>query len=456
MELPSLLIQRLQEEMPELIPQLLNSFEEAQPVVSFRVNKFKSSSLKLDGLESVPWCEGGFWLPDRPSFTLDPAFHAGAYYVQESASMILDHVVRQLPDYHVAIDVCAAPGGKSTILADHLSPDGVLLANEIVPKRAEILVENINKWGNSRVVVTNAAPEQLSELGSLADLVLVDAPCSGEGMFRKDQEAIARWKSDLPTSCSKLQKDILAAAILMLKAGGHLIYSTCTFGKCENEENWLWLKSQGFIPVELNIPAQWGFVDSHSLFPEIPAGYAFKGIPGFSKGEGFFVCVFRKAGNESHLIDHSPEPDATHNWPIETALSIIRTADRFWAVSSIQSKLLQRIDSFKDIKVLRRGGEIGILNKDANLVPAHALALSTDVKIDYAEYRMPRAQALWYLSRKEFLPQKLPKGFFKVMFESWCLGWGNTNREGKFVNCYPAHLKIKMSIPNQTSIADVL
>lgn len=223
----------------------------ASPVTSIRHNPLKINQINSEGGEGsislpvdvpVPWCEGGYYLSTRPNFTFDPLLHAGAYYVQEAASMFIDHVVRQhIQQPVLMLDLCAAPGGKSTALRAALPTGSVLASNEVVRQRANILMENMQKWGHPDVMVTHATPADYHRSGLLFDAILADVPCSGEGMFRKDAKAIDEWSVQNVLKCQQLQREIVADAWACLRPGGLLIYSTCTMNTKENEENVAWM-----------------------------------------------------------------------------------------------------------------------------------------------------------------------------------------------------------------------
>jgi len=206
--------------------------------------------------------------------------------------MLLAEAIRQTvkTNYPVrALDLCAAPGGKSTLMASALPPDSVLVCNEVIRTRVPVLRENLEKWGYPNVVVSNHDPEGFALLNGFFDLILVDAPCSGEGLFRKDPEAMQEWSTDNVQLCSARQKRILAAAAPLLDERGILIYSTCTYNEQENTENIDWLTRQGFISIPLNLPADWQIVEK-----EIGNAVGYQCYPHRVKGEGFFISVFRK------------------------------------------------------------------------------------------------------------------------------------------------------------------
>ena len=249
----------------ERFERYLHSFEEETPV-SIRLNPRKPAGQPIDG-EEVPWCRHAYYLKQRPNFTMDPLFHAGCYYVQEASSMFLDEIVRQLSTFNFqlsTLDMCAAPGGKSTLLRSALPEESVLYSNEPIRNRASILAENVQKWGYPNHIVTNNYPKDYRKSKLRFDIILCDVPCSGEGMFRKDEATIREWSPQNVEKCWKLQREIVADAWECLNEDGLFIYSTCTFNTKENE------------PV-----------------------YRF--IPGISRGEGLFICVLQKTSqNSSH------------------------------------------------------------------------------------------------------------------------------------------------------------
>jgi len=208
--------------------------EQGEQVTSLRLNPAKpidnSAHTFLNNTSSIPWCNNGYYLSERPSFVMDPLWHAGAYYVQEASSMFVQYILNELvPDTKgkIALDLCAAPGGKSTLMASHFK-QGLVVANETIKSRNAILVENITKWGTDQVVVTQNDPSHFKSLPQFFDLILIDAPCSGSGLFRKDPAAIEEWSMDSVQHCSTRQTRILEESLDALKEGGYLIYSTCS------------------------------------------------------------------------------------------------------------------------------------------------------------------------------------------------------------------------------------
>lgn len=272
----------------------LKAFETDAPV-SIRLNPEKAKELTADG-ERVPWCRNAYYLPQRPNFTYDPLLHAGCYYVQEAGSMFLDTVMQQwVPDAPVVmIDFCAAPGGKSLLARTALAAGSVLFSNEPMRNRANILAENVEKWGYADHFVTNNFPRDYRRAKMIADVVLCDVPCSGEGMFRKDEATIREWSMQNVEKCARLQREIVADAWSCLADGGLFIYSTCTFNTHEDEENIQWMMDElGAEVLPVKVDAAWNITSS------LLDGFSqpvYRFIPGISKGEGLFLCVLRKGG----------------------------------------------------------------------------------------------------------------------------------------------------------------
>ena len=294
MQLPEDFIRYTREVMgEERFQRYLESFNEETPV-SIRLNPRKTQEWTVtEGAQPVPWCREGYYLPHRPNFTMDPLLHAGCYYVQEAGSMFVSHVLRQYVHQPVTmLDLCAAPGGKSTAAIASLPEGSVLTANEPIRQRANILSENIQKWGYPGCTVTNRYPKDFRKEGRRFDVILCDVPCSGEGMFRRDEATIGEWSMKNVEQCWRLQRDIVSDAWECLNDGGLLIYSTCTFNTKENEENVSWIIGQfgaQVLPVETQ--PEWNITGS-LLDGFTEPVYRF--IPGITRSEGLFVCVMRK------------------------------------------------------------------------------------------------------------------------------------------------------------------
>ncbi len=299
---------------------LLEALSGESPV-SIRLNPQKPSSISG---APVPWCTCGRYLAERPSFTLDPFLHAGAYYVQEASSMLLEQAFLRTGFAEsdiLALDLCAAPGGKSTHLASLLSRGSLLVSNEVTPERQGALKENLWKHGRANTVITGSSPSAFNALGNTFDLVLVDAPCSGEGMFRKDPFARQQWNERLVNTCARTQQNILQDAWATVRPGGWLIYSTCTWERAENEEQILALVRHGAEFTPIPMPEEWGVVPSD-------AGY--RCYPHRVMGEGFFITLLRKPGERIAHTAEKPHPRMLQEigrWLREPDASIVREQD---------------------------------------------------------------------------------------------------------------------------------
>lgn len=272
-----------------------------EPPVSIRVNPGKTTAVPSGNCLQVGWCPTGYYLPARPNFTFDPLLHAGCYYVQEASSMFIDLVLRQHVKHPVRmLDLCAAPGGKSTAARAALPEGSLLVSNEPIRQRACVLAENIEKWGAADCIVTNNYPKNFRKAKAQFDVILCDVPCSGEGMFRKDPASVGEWTRQNVERCWQLQREIVAEAWHCLTEGGLLIYSTCTYNTKEDEENVQWIERElGGEVLPVVTKAEWNITGS------LLEGYdrpVYRFIPGFTKGEGLFMAVLRKPGDRSATI----------------------------------------------------------------------------------------------------------------------------------------------------------
>jgi 16S rRNA C967 or C1407 C5-methylase (RsmB/RsmF family) len=304
--LPEDFIRKTQQLMGEVrFKRFMEAFNEEAPT-SVRLNPRKLSTFHSP-LKRVPWCEEGYYLEGRPQFTFDPLFHAGCYYVQEAASMFIAHILRSLEfslsTLHpslLALDLCAAPGGKSTAMRTVLPEGSTLVCNEPIPHRAQILLENITKWGWPDCIVTNNYPHDFRKAKTRFDMILCDVPCSGEGMFRKDPVTISEWSLQNVEKCWRLQREIVADAWECLNPGGILIYSTCTFNIKENEENVRWIMEEyGAEPLSVPTDPSWNITGS--LLPGFEAP-VYRFIPGITRSEGLFICALRKMDSGQRTV----------------------------------------------------------------------------------------------------------------------------------------------------------
>ena len=301
MQLPADFITQMERMMAPELWHVLRKGLAQEPSVSIRINPSKIDLKEWEVVLSdgvVPWCEYGFYLTHRPPFTFDPLLHAGAYYVQESSSMFLHQVLRQyVTEPVVMLDLCAAPGGKSTLARSVLPEGSRLVSNEPIRGRAQVLEENVTKWGYPDHIVTNRYPKDFRKSKQQFDVILTDVPCSGEGMFRKDEGAIAEWSLQKVEQCQRLQREIVSDAWECLAPGGLLIYSTCTFNTLENEENIKWILENFDAEVlPVHTEAEWNI--QGSILPDFIAPI-YRFIPGMTRGEGLFMAVMRKGGKAS-------------------------------------------------------------------------------------------------------------------------------------------------------------
>ena len=453
--------------------QLLEALD-TEPSVAIRMNPAKPVDSGLEG-EPVEWCPEGLRLRERPQFTLMPAMHAGAFYVQDPSSMIISHVVRELRGEDEAplayLDACAAPGGKTTAAIAALPDGSLVVANEFDPKRAQILLENVQKWGYPNTVVTCGDTARLTSLKGVFDIVAVDAPCSGEGMMRKDPEARRQWNPALVEQCAALQREILTNVWPTLRPGGHLIYSTCTFNRTENESMVRWLCSQyGADPVDLRlptdsdnsagkgpvIPAEWGI--RASLDPTVPA---LRFMPHVTRGEGLFLAVVRKPGDTpssapslqgtSRVLKRKPKTPAAKGAKTPDLLPWLKTPADFrlnqvpdgtWSAIPVRwADLISRIGG--TCRVLSAGVPLAT-EKGKTLIPEHPLALSTALASDaFPCVEIPLEQALTYLRREALtLPPDTPRGYVLLTYRSLPLGFAK-NIGTRANNLYPSPWRIR-------------
>ncbi len=416
--------------------------------VSIRVNRSKWDGNPPDA-DRVPWCETGFYLEKRPSFTLDPLFHAGCYYVQESSSMFLEQVIRQIngdrPGLRI-LDLCAAPGGKTTHLASLAGKGTVIVANEVIKQRASVLAENVVKWGTGNIVVTSSDPTAFARLPGYFDIVLVDAPCSGEGMFR-DLNSRDEWSLNNCNLCAGRQQRILADVWPALKHGGHLIYSTCTFNPDENESNVKWLiENQGAASIRIDTSGFDGIVE---IGDDDFMGYGFH--PGKIRGQGFFIAAARKS--EESVISDTGRRAFKPGRPIKGVPSrVIEMIDKgggslFMSGDYYYHSPLtdDEIGLLKEkLHLIRVGTQICQM-KHESIIPSHEFSLSTLMKEGvFPNVEVAYSDAIRYL-RKDTLNVRndMPAGWFLLTFSGVRLGFMN-NIGSRLNNYFPASLRIRM------------
>lgn len=380
--------------------------------VSVRLNPFKAAEIPEEwDATPVPWCRHAYWLRERPSFTLDPLFHAGAYYVQESGSMFLDYVLQQYLDADTpltVLDLCAAPGGKSTLLRAALPEGSVLFSNEPDRRRANILNENLQKQGHPDIVVTSNYANDYARTKLMFDLILTDVPCSGEGMFRRDEGAIAEWSIANVRKCASLQRDIVSDIWKTLRPGGLLIYSTCTFNVHEDEENVRFICDELGADI-LSVPTkdEWNITGSLLEGYDVPV-YRF--IPGTTRSEGLFMAVLRKHGEGARTT--VPERK-------------------------------QLLKNAKGLNIMYDGCPRGE-QKGKDIIPAHAEALSIMLESDkYPQVELSMDDALRYLHREAImLPADTPRGYVIVTYRHRPFGFMK-NLGNRANNLYPKEWAIR-------------
>jgi 16S rRNA C967 or C1407 C5-methylase (RsmB/RsmF family)/NOL1/NOP2/fmu family ribosome biogenesis protein len=446
--------------LPDLLLQSLENIEgfdreafervhaSGEQVTSIRFNPFKPTAENnlADIGYPVPWCPQGRYLHNRPSFTLDPTFHAGAYYVQEASSMFLWHALQQAigeAGKHKVLDLCAAPGGKSTLLAAYF-PDGLVVANEVIKPRVAVLVENSTKWGAGNVIVTNNDPVHFQSLPGYFDVMMVDAPCSGSGLFRKDPEAVAEWSEANVQLCSQRQQRILADVLPALKDDGILIYSTCSYSAAEDEDIADWLVGEMKMKsLPLHVPQDWDIVTTSSPLHHA-SGYRF--YPDKARGEGFYLAAFqRKTTPENRrmkgqvlLVPKKQEIQfLSALMPLPVHLSMFKQATAIRAIPGQWMNDLGILANYLYIK--KAGTEIGsIKGKDA--IPAHELALSLLPLGHFPTVELKKEDALQYLRRKH-IEVTAPKGWNLVRYNGLPLGWMKV-LPNRINNYYPAEWRI--------------
>lgn len=427
---------------------LLKALQEHSPV-SIRINPSKWNRKPLSS-DPVPWCETGYYLEKRPSYTLDPLFHSGCYYPQEASGMFIEQVFRQVVNagqYFRVLDLCGAPGGKSTHLSSLIGTRGLLVANEVIKTRASVLTENIIKWGGANTIVTQNDPSAFSGLQGFFDVILVDAPCSGEGMFR-DDVAVNEWSEENTLHCSERQKRILSDVWPSLKENGILIYSTCTFNPGENEENIRWMADRNMAePVELEVS---DFRGTTEIDYQGIKGYGF--YPGKIRGEGLFVSVMRKNGNSVEVKSGAKKKYApglkktdikiVQEWTNFPAENIIRTGDDIYGIPG-------RMDDYRileqKLKIIRPGTRIFTVKN--GYIPSHELAISASIKSNaFPAAGLDYSQALAYLRRDNFSVGNLPKGWILTTYNGINLGFCN-NIGNRVNNYFPIEWRIRMDLP---------
>jgi 16S rRNA C967 or C1407 C5-methylase (RsmB/RsmF family)/NOL1/NOP2/fmu family ribosome biogenesis protein len=449
MSLPGKFIQRLSNQeyinASALQAALMN-----QSPSSIRINDVKWHRQPA-GSEPVPWCKNGFYIGERPSYTFDPLYHAGCYYPQEASGMFIEHVFRSMfgeNEKLKILDLCGAPGGKSTHLASLVMQRGFVVTNEVIRSRALTLAENIAKWGTSNAIVTQSDPKAFGNLEGFFDLMLIDAPCSGEGMFR-DPVAVREWSEENALLCAERQKRILMDAWPSLKEGGVLIYTTCTFNPAENEYNIKWLtEKQGVESVRINI-------SDYNAVTEIEHkgvyGYGF--FPGRIKGDGLFVSVLRKKEKMiKKLIYSNKKYDL--NLSKNDFLSIKKLININYGdlikigndIFRVPCEISEYVLLSNCVRIMSPGTKICSL-KGNNYLPSHELALSIEMeKNSFPVTELDYENAIKYLKRGNLSINMSMEGWFIVTWMGVNLGFAK-NVGSRVNNYWPVEWRIRMQDP---------
>jgi NOL1/NOP2/sun family putative RNA methylase len=419
-------------------------------VTSIRFNTGKPSAIEKPG-EKIPWASQGYYLNQRPSFTSDPLFHAGAYYVQEASSMFLEEVLQQtagLLQPVKVLDLCAAPGGKSTLIQSLISAESLLVSNEVIKTRVNILSENISKWGAANVIVANNDPKDFQRLPDYFDIIVIDAPCSGSGLFRKDPAAIEEWSLSNVQLCSQRQQRILADVYPSLKENGILIYSTCSYSTEEDELICDWMtENLQLQSISLKVESDWGIVETESAQHKAK-GYRF--YPGKVKGEGFFIAAFKKNGIAVNDYPqkkerHAVQPAAKNEIAVVSAwlknaadFFFIKQNDEIIAVPGFLQQELQHIQTALYLK--KAGVRLGAVIRN-ELIPHHELAISTIAATSLPSVEVDIETALQYLRRQDIKINSSIKGWALIKYRDLPLGWVKI-LPNRINNYYPKEWRI--------------
>ncbi len=427
--LPQAFLERMEKQLGEEFPAYMQSLERPR-AVALRFNPLKREKPELPFVkEPVPWEKMGYYYDPQSRPGLHPYHEAGVYYLQEASAMSAVALLDPQPGEKIC-DLCAAPGGKSTQIAGKLMGEGFLLCNEINPSRAKILSRNIERMGVSNALVTNEHPQTLAKkYAGYFDRVLIDAPCSGEGMFRKEEAAITDWSPETVLMCARRQAEILESGAALVRPGGRLVYSTCTFAPEENEETVLQFleKHPEFCPESVDAP--W--------FTPVGEGM-FRLLPHKLLGEGHFVAVLHKkegVPEEVRLQEGEKEPKQWTDFA--RALDITLPEGKLLTFGQSLFWSPEAMPEIRGVKVLRPGLELGQLKKD-RFEPAHALALWLQDAAVKENYPANSEKIAAWLHGDVISSNQ--KGWCLVTVDSFSIGWGKG--DGKVLkNHYPKGLR---------------
>lgn len=443
-QLPAQFVEMLQNMGVPALAQLPEALLSTAPAVAVRINRAKGFDAPSDG-SPVEWCADGFYLPARPDFTLDPALHQGLYYVQDASAMAhaaaVEAAVAILGDEPLRfLDACAAPGGKTTAAMDRLPAGSFTVANEFDRRRCSILLENIAKWGNDAVVITNGDAATLPPITHFFDLIAADVPCSGEGMMRKDEHAVEQWSPTLVADCAALQRRIVANLWQSLRPGGCFIYSTCTFNRAENEQVLRYLIDEfGAIPHPVPALEREEIIGAVDL--DAPA-YRF--LPGRVRGEGQFIALLQKPDDQPRQLPRRPKPARPTKLP---KLPALLAGDYIYNMVGTDTITALPAATAADAELVRSlwpvtaaGVEVATV-RGKDIIPAQPLAL--DLRLNrnaYPAAEVDRDTALSYL-RRNAITITAPRGIILLTHQNHPLGWVK-NLGNRANNLYPAPWRI--------------
>ncbi len=419
-----------------------NEAHQTNAQVSVRLNPEKLFDHNYT--DAVPWCANAFYLQERPQFVFDPLHHAGAYYVQEASSMFTGYLFSKYTNANSALnilDLCAAPGGKSTLIAGLMNAKSLLVSNEVINARSRILKENIDKWGNPNVIVSNNDPSDFSGLTNFFDVIIVDAPCSGSGLFRKEPESMNEWSLENVNHCSKRQSRILDDIIPTLKPTGILIYATCSYSYDEDEAVIQTLTDKGFeIILDSNLPIQFKHVIQNKW------GYRF--YPDKIRGEGFFVSILQKKDGAIADANYYLRKYETISISEKEMISpFLKDPDELFffkhkdVIYCLPEAIKQQVTSVGSLRLIKSGVAIGTI-KNGNLIPDHELAMSTLVSTAIPSILLDEKMAIEYLRKNTIQPEHTLTGWCLIKFKNINLGWAKVV-PGRINNYYPTAWRIR-------------
>lgn len=454
MNLPAEFKERMQKMLKDEYPEFEKVFDSEYSHTAIRINTAKSGAEDavlrlLDNPEQVPWCGSGYYT-DKNILSGNHPYHiAGLFYFQEPSAMCVAEALNIAPTDRV-LDLCAAPGGKSTQAGSIVGKEGLLVANEIIPKRANILAENTERFGIKNVLVTNESPERLEKkFENFFDKIIVDAPCSGEGMFRKEPQAAEEWSLEHTHSCAKRQLNILNSAAKMLARDGYIVYSTCTFAPCENEGVADEFLKQHLDFESVNIDKFGMLSDGNGAW--VQSEHDMSGtkriFPHKVKGEGHFVALFRKkGGTKNNMNNKLPQQKE-----LKDALTLYRKFERdslnitldgnFVLFADNLYRLANGITDIDKIKTVRAGLHLGICKK-GRFEPSQALCTALEAR-DFKKtlnYGCDSTEINNFL--KGMTVDADVNGWVCITADGFPLGWGKGSG-GIVKNHFPKYLRLK-------------